>query len=130
MCVRIRVLCTQTVGKYTVPAGDTIFASPAVSMRLASVFTNPDKYDPDRFAPPRSEDEAKRFSFIGFGGGMHGCIGEQFAYVQIKIVISQLLRAYTLKAVSSTLPEPNYKAMVVGPIASTTLVTAVPRVAV
>ncbi len=65
-------VCEQTVGKYTVPAGDTIFAAPSVSMRLGSVFTNPDTFDPDRFSEERKEDSV-RFSFIGFGGGMHAC---------------------------------------------------------
>jgi sterol 14-demethylase len=123
-----KLMKDTVVGKYTIPAGDTIFASPAVSMRLDSVFTNPDVYDPDRFAAPRSEDEAKRFSFIGFGGGMHGCIGEQFAYIQIKIVVAELLNMYTLKPVDKELPQPNYKAMVVGPLADTTKVTYTRRV--
>jgi hypothetical protein len=49
-------------------------------------------------------------------------IGEQFAYIQIKVVISTLLRMYRLRPLSATLPEPNYKAMVVGPLAPTTMV--------
>lgn len=49
-------------------------ASPTFSHRLPHVFTNPDGYEPDRFAPPREEDKPVPFSYIGFGGGRHGCM--------------------------------------------------------
>jgi len=110
------------VGSYTVPAGDTIFAAPSVSMRLPSVYSNPDTFDPDRFSKGREEDAKKPFSFIGFGGGMHGCMGEQFAYIQVKTILSVLLRRYELIPVQKELPQPNYKAMVVGPLSDTTRV--------
>lgn len=99
-------------------------------MRLDSVYTNPDKFDPDRFSPERKEDAKKPFSFIGFGGGMHGCMGEQFAYLQVKTVVSVLLRRYNLTPVMKELPQPNYKAMVVGPLAETTRVRFERRVPV
>lgn len=99
---------------YTVPKGDTLFLSPAVSGRLESVYTNPDKFDPDRFAPGREEDKKKPFSFVGFGGGRHGCMGETFAYLQIKTIWSVLLRNFDMEIVGE-LPKPDYSAMVVGP---------------
>ncbi len=91
-------------------------------MRVGGVFSNPDSFDPDRFAKGREEDAKKPFSFIGFGGGMHGCMGEQFAYLQIKTIVSVLLRRYELTPLQEELPQPNYKAMVVGPLANTTRV--------
>merc|ERR1712000_45707 len=90
------------------------FLSPAVSGRLESVYTNPDKFDPDRFAPGREEDKKKPFSFIGFGGGRHGCMGEMFAYLQVKTIWSVLLRDFDMEVVGPC-PEPDYTAMVVGP---------------
>jgi sterol 14-demethylase len=59
-------------------------ASPNFSHMLPHVFKEPTKYDPDRFAPPREEDKAKPFSYIGFGGGRHGCIGSNFALLQVR----------------------------------------------
>jgi len=94
--------------------GDTLFVSPTISHRLPSVFTNPDKFDPYRFAPPREEDQKQPFSYLGFGGGRHGCMGEMFAYLQIKTIWSVLLRNFKMEIVGS-FPEPDYSAMVVGP---------------
>jgi len=52
------------------------------------------RYDPERFAPPREEDKVKPFSFIGFGGGRHGCLGSNFAYLQVGAVCGGLCRLW------------------------------------
>ncbi len=51
--------CAQAVTDYVyndmvIPAGDTLFVSPTINMSLPHVFTNPDKYEPDRFQEPRN----------------------------------------------------------------------------
>ena len=61
-----------------------VATSPAFSHRLPHVFPRPDDFDPERFAPPREEDKAAPFSFIGFGGGRHGCMGSNFAILQAR----------------------------------------------
>ena len=75
-------------------------ASPDVSHRLPEIFAEPDTYDPDRFSPDRAEDRAVPFSLIAFGGGMHRCIGMHFAYTEMKVLFSMLLRRYELKLVA------------------------------
>ncbi|KAM7480909.1 hypothetical protein LguiB_005492 [Lonicera macranthoides] len=73
-----------------------------------------DSYDPDRFAPGREEDKAARaFSYISFGGGRHSCLGETFAYLQIKAIWSHLLRNFEFELVSP-FPEIDWNAMVAG----------------
>jgi sterol 14-demethylase len=57
-------------------------------------------------------------------------MGEQFAYIQIKIVVTELLRCFELTPVNKELPQPNYKAMVVGPLSDTTRVRFKRRVPV
>jgi sterol 14-demethylase len=99
---------------FAVPAGWLAMVSPAVSQRIADVFTNPDEYDPDRFAPGREEDKKARFSMITFGGGRHACIGMTFAYLQVKTIWTVLLRQFELELLERN-PEPNYATFVVGP---------------
>ena len=67
-----------------------VATSPAYSHRLPHVFSRPDEFDPERFAAPREEDKAAPFSFIGFGGGRHGCMGSNFAILQVQAVPSLL----------------------------------------
>ncbi len=58
--------------------------SPSFNHMLPHVFPQPHQYEPERFAPPREEDKAKPFAFVGFGGGRHACIGSNFAYLQVR----------------------------------------------
>lgn len=51
-----------------------VACSPTFSHRLPHVFSEPEQYQPDRFAPPREEDKPLPFSYLGFGGGRHGCM--------------------------------------------------------
>jgi len=101
--------------QYTVPKGDMVFMSPSVGMRLPEVFSDPDKFDPDRFAAGREEHKTSPYAYTGFGGGMHSCMGQNFAYVQVKCILSILFRKYEIEMVSDTIPEINFEAMVVGP---------------
>ncbi|KAA8491187.1 Sterol 14-demethylase [Porphyridium purpureum] len=99
---------------FVVPVGDYLFLSPSVSGKDQTVFSNPEAWDPDRFAPPRSEDKKAAFAYVGFGGGRHGCMGEQFAYLQVKTLWSVMLRNFDMRAVGA-LPTIQHDALVVGP---------------
>jgi sterol 14-demethylase len=99
---------------YVGPAGDLAMVSPAVSHRIPEIFADPSCYDPDRFAPPREEDRRTPYALIGFGGGKHRCLGLAFAYQQVKVIWSILLRCYTFELVDRD-QHPNYATFVVGP---------------
>ena len=106
---------TTSKGKeFVVPKGHIVATSPAFSHRLNNVFSDADTYKPSRFRQPSPEDKEKFASFIGFGGGRHGCMGETFAFMQIKTIWSILLRNFEFELVGK-LPEPDYEGMVVGP---------------
>jgi len=81
---------------WTVRAGKTVAVSPAVSNRMPDCFPEPDRFDPDRYAPPRSEHE-RVFAWIPFGGGRHRCVGAAFAMMQLKAIFSVLLRRYAFE---------------------------------
>jgi len=100
--------------EYRSPAGGLAMVSPAVSHRLPEIFKNPDKYDPDRFAPGREEDRKHSYTLIGFGGGRHRCIGLTFAQQQVKVIWSILLQRFKFELVQRD-HMPNYSTFVVGP---------------
>ena len=88
--------------------------SPALSHRVPEVFKDPDKFDPDRFAPPRDERKQATYTLIGFGGGKHRCIGMVFAYQQVKVIWAALLQRFEIELVERDYL-PNYTTFVVGP---------------
>lgn len=99
---------------YKVPQGALVFVSPGASHRRPDVFRDPDDYCPARFGPGREEDRRTPYGLIGFGGGRHGCIGLAFAYQQLKIIWSLLLRGFDLEAMQPLGP-PDHSTFVAGP---------------
>jgi cytochrome P450 len=89
---------------YFIPAGTSVVTWPSINHRLPELWTDPDKFDPDRFAEPRSEHKKHRYAFAPFGGGAHKCIGMVFGQLEIKTVMHRLLRRYKLELAS-----PDYK---------------------
>ena len=87
-----------------IPAGTDVVTWPSMNHRLPELWTDPEKFDPERFAEPRSEHKRHRYAFAPFGGGAHKCIGMVFGQLEIKTVMHRLLRKYRLELV-----RPGYK---------------------
>jgi cytochrome P450 len=91
------VLEDFTFNEYHIPAGSHVFYAIAASHLIPSIFAEPMKFDPDRFAPPREEHKKTPYALVGFGGGPRICIGINFAKVEIKVMVSHILRRYYLE---------------------------------
>jgi cytochrome P450 len=83
-------------GDAFIPAKTTVFFAPLLLHRRADIYADPDRFDPDRwlgFEPPP-------FAFVPFGGGARRCIGEDFAWTEAAIVLTELARRcrFTLAA--------------------------------
>ena len=101
---------------HRVPAGTIVAMSTALSHLDPSCFSEPERFDPDRFAPPREEDEAHPWAYVPFGGGRHRCLGSNFALMQQKAVFSILLRRFDFELVDTPASYvDDYTAMVVRP---------------
>jgi sterol 14alpha-demethylase len=88
-----KALSDYEYGGFRVPAGKSIGVSIAVSNRMPEHFPEPNRYDPERYLPPREEDR-QAFAWIPFGGGRHRCVGAAFAMIQLKAIFSIMLRRY------------------------------------
>ncbi len=62
---------------------------------MASYWSDPTPFDPERFSEARREDKSHRYAWEPFGGGVHKCIGLFFAGAEVKAVLHHLLREYT-----------------------------------
>ena len=71
-----------------------VMASTIYQHRMEQWWSEPHKFDPNRFAPERAEHHKHKFLWAPFGGGAHKCIGLHFAQMLFKCVLFQLLRNY------------------------------------
>ena len=98
-----------------IKAGKFVCAAPSVTHRIAELFPDPERFDPDRYTPERAEDK-DLFGWQAFGGGKHKCSGNAFALFQIKAILCILLRRYEFELVDA--PDSyrdDYRKMVVEP---------------
>ena len=91
-----RVKQPVEVGGYRIPAGWGAMAAIHVTMRDASVFEDPERFDPDRFLP---ETVAARHqhAYVPHGSGPlegHRCPAEDIVTVVLKMMLVLLLRRY------------------------------------
>jgi cytochrome P450 len=78
---------------YRIPRGWRVAASPPATHQVEP-WCEPERFDPDRFAPGREAHKPPSGSFIPFGGGLRVCLGQHFAMVEMAIVMALLLRHY------------------------------------
>lgn len=109
-----KVLRPMRYRGHEVPAGALAMVSPAVSHRLPHLFRDPDRFFPDRFAPPALEGKQHHYAMIAFGGGKHRCMGEHFARMQLKAIWAVLLDRFDFR-LGIPFPAPNYGSWVTGP---------------
>ena len=83
------------LGGHEIPAGSQVLFSIYAIHRDPTVYDRPDTFDPDRWLPPSGA--AQRNSFLPFGAGNRGCIGESFAWSEMLVFLAVLLRSWRLR---------------------------------
>ncbi|KAJ9576544.1 hypothetical protein L9F63_025560, partial [Diploptera punctata] len=83
---------------YMLPEGVTILINTYLLHRDSRFFPNPDIFEPDRFLT--SNCEARNpFAYVPFSAGPRNCIGQKFAMMELKIILSTVLQRFIVKSV-------------------------------
>ena len=101
---------TEVLGR-AVPAGRLTAVMLHLSHHMDELWSDPERFDPERFAEPRREDKAHRHAWEPFGGGVHKCLGMYFAGVEVKLVLHHLLRRYTWTVDPAYRPPLSYQSL-------------------
>lgn len=88
-----------TKSEVIVPGGYRLPADAVIVPALYAIHTNPDIWrDPFRFDPDRWDTEEvknrHRCAYVPFATGSRGCIGFNFALLEVKILMSELVYRY------------------------------------
>jgi cytochrome P450 len=79
------------IGGYSLKKGSLVQMLSYVTHRDPRWFPEPERFDPERFAPGRAES-IPAFAYFPFGGGPRVCIGNQFALAEMVLVAATLLQ--------------------------------------
>jgi len=93
---------------YRIPAGANIVMSQWIIHRDARFFSEPEKFDPDRWST-RECQNLPRFAYFPFGGGPRQCIGASFATTEAVLILATIARRFQLVSVDKApvLPVPS-----------------------
>jgi len=98
-------LADDRVGDLAIPAGSTVVVFIYGAHHSPQYWENPESFDPERFTKA-NEKLHTPFSYLPFGAGPRGCIGGNYAMLQILMILSVLLRKYDLQLVPGQTIEP------------------------
>ncbi|XP_050086156.1 cytochrome P450 4d10-like [Anopheles aquasalis] len=78
------------------PAGANVIIMPFFVGRSSKYYTNPEKFDPERFNVETSAEKTNPYRYIPFSAGPRNCIGQKFAVAELKSLVSKVLRHYEI----------------------------------
>jgi len=102
-------LLTRTVnasaelGGFALPRGATVVFSPFVVHRDPAIYPEPARFDPERWSPERRAS-IPRHAYQPFGGGTRQCIGENFAWDEMTIILAEIAKRWALVSESGIVP--------------------------
>ncbi|QBD83391.1 cytochrome P450 [Ktedonosporobacter rubrisoli] len=85
-------MSTCELGGYELAAGTTIVYSEFLTHRLPELYTEPNRFRPERWLTL----EPSPYEYLPFSAGQHRCIAAPFAMQELKIVLAIMLQRYRL----------------------------------
>ena len=85
-----------SIGGFQIPPGVTIMTCPVVTHRDPRWFEQPDDFHPQRWTE-EFRKQLPRFAYFPFGGGPNQCIGEEVAWMEMKIVLATLCQRWRFR---------------------------------
>ncbi|MCM4084750.1 cytochrome P450 [Paractinoplanes hotanensis] len=87
--VRRRAAAPLRLGGQKVGAGASVYFSPYGLHRDPRWYTDPERFDPDRWLPGRQRG-LPRGAYVPFGAGVHRCVGEAFGVSEVTTILASI----------------------------------------
>jgi cytochrome P450 len=102
-----RALEDDEIGGFKIRAGESTLMLPYNLHRDARWWPDPERFDPDRFAPEVAATRPK-CAYLPFAAGPRMCIGSAFATMEMQIAVAMVARRYRL-AIDAATVEPDFQ---------------------
>ena len=79
---------------FAIPKDALVVCFPIHTHHMEEWWDDPFRWDPARFASPRSEHRRHSHSYVPFSAGEHVCLGLRFAEMQVRSVLFQIARRW------------------------------------
>ncbi|MCY1011548.1 cytochrome P450 [Nannocystis pusilla] len=93
----------DVLGGYPIAKGSIITVMVHELHRQPDVWPDPNRFDPDRFAPGAAQARQKT-AYMPFGAGHRICIGIHFALLELVIALAAVARRYSWRLVTPEVP--------------------------
>ncbi|XP_023245154.1 cytochrome P450 4C1-like [Copidosoma floridanum] len=93
--------CTEhdiVIDGHLIPKGTSISLNIYQAHHDPESWPDPETFDPDRFLPENSKGR-HIYSYFPFSAGPRNCIGKKFAYLELKTVLTAILRKWKVSSV-------------------------------
>jgi cytochrome P450 len=91
-----RAIESDRIGGYAIAPKTDVFISPYLVHRHPDFWTEPERFEPERFASTNTA-QRNRFCYLPFALGPRACIGEHFAMVEMMLHTAMLARHFRLR---------------------------------
>jgi len=108
-------------GGYSLQAGTIVFGCIYLVHHREDLYPKPNEFRPERFL----ERQFSFYEFLPFGGGIHKCIGESLALLEMKLVLATILLNYDLKLASNTFEKPRRRGVQLAPGRGVKMITKI-----
>ncbi|MBL4715941.1 MAG: cytochrome P450, partial [Bacteroidia bacterium] len=98
---------TDKLGEYEIPGGSDIMICSYILQRSPEFWEDPEKFDPERFSEENSKARP-RYHYFPFGGGQRFCIGNNFAMMEMILIVAMVVQRFRLKLVPGHIVERNH----------------------
>lgn len=84
-------------GRYVIPPGTPTSCSSYIIHRDASIFPDPETYDPERWVRASEKGENLKRYLTSFNKGSRSCIGINLAYMELFLTVAHFARRFDLE---------------------------------
>ena len=94
----------SALGGYALTANDMVFICPAILHRHPDHWPNADRFEPERFA--LEQKRPSPFVYFPFGAGPRQCIGNEFALMEMRLVLASFVSAFDFQLIPDQTIQP------------------------